>query len=51
VDTLLGDPSLALELLGWKASTSFDELVREMTANDLSLAREESIIQLHRNTK
>jgi GDPmannose 4,6-dehydratase len=51
VDTLLGDPSLAWELLGWKARTSFDELVREMTVNDLRLAREESIIRQHRNTK
>lgn len=51
VETLLGDPSLARSLLGWSAKTSFAELVNEMTANDLRLAREESIIQQHRNTR
>jgi GDPmannose 4,6-dehydratase len=49
VDTLLGDPSLARELLGWKATTTFDQLVREMIDNDLRLAREEAMIRQHRN--
>jgi GDPmannose 4,6-dehydratase len=49
VDTLLGDPSLARELLGWKATTPFDRLVGEMSENDLRLAREEALIQEHRN--
>ena len=49
VDTLLGDPALAHKLLGWKATTSFDQLVNEMTQNDLRLAREEALIQQHRS--
>ena len=48
VETLLGDPSLARELLGWKATTTFDQLVREMIENDLRLAREEALIKKHR---
>jgi GDPmannose 4,6-dehydratase len=34
VDTLLGDPTEARELLGWKPKTSFEELVREMIEED-----------------
>ena len=49
VETLLGDATLAHELLGWRARTPFDRLVKEMADNDLRLAREESLIQDHRN--
>jgi GDPmannose 4,6-dehydratase len=49
VETLLGDASLARKLLGWRATTSFDQLVSEMSENDLRLAREEALIQNHRN--
>jgi GDPmannose 4,6-dehydratase len=45
VDTLLGDPSKAQEKLGWVASTSFDELVREMMASDLSQARRDALVE------
>jgi len=48
VETLLGDASLARELLNWKATTPFEELVREMTLNDLRLAREEALINRDR---
>jgi GDPmannose 4,6-dehydratase len=44
VDTLLGDPSKAQRLLGWKAETSFDELIAEMVAADLELARRDALI-------
>jgi GDPmannose 4,6-dehydratase len=44
VDTLLGDASLAREVLGWSPRTSFPELVQEMVTVDLRLAREESLI-------
>ncbi|MDT8319163.1 MAG: GDP-mannose 4,6-dehydratase [Xanthomonadales bacterium] len=44
VETLLGDASLAREKLGWSPVTSFEELVDEMVANDLRLAREEALI-------
>lgn len=39
VDLLLGDPSKAKRLLGWRHSTDLSELVREMIAADLALAR------------
>lgn len=37
VDQLLGDPTKALEEIGWSASTSFDELVTEMVDADCPL--------------
>lgn len=36
VDLLLADPSKAKQVLGWEATTSFEELVSEMMAHDLS---------------
>ena len=42
VETLLGDPRLARERLGWTPRTGFAELVREMAAADLALARHEA---------
>lgn len=44
VDLLLGDCSKATEKLGWKATTSLEELARLMVDNDLELAREEAIL-------
>jgi GDPmannose 4,6-dehydratase len=41
VDTLLGDPTLARERLGWVARTGFEELVREMARADFALAARE----------
>ena len=35
VDRLLGDASKAKEKLGWEATTSFDDMVKEMVATDL----------------
>jgi GDPmannose 4,6-dehydratase len=35
VETLLGDPSKAQRKLGWRAETSFPEMIREMVAADL----------------
>jgi GDPmannose 4,6-dehydratase len=37
VDYLLGDPSKAHRLLGWRHQTTFAELVREMVQVDLAL--------------
>ncbi len=48
VESLLGDASLARELLGWVPSTSFEELVDEMVTNDLQLAREEALVKRDR---
>jgi len=39
VDELLGDPSKAQRELGWKAETSFKDLVAEMVTSDLDLTR------------
>jgi GDPmannose 4,6-dehydratase len=44
VETLLGDASKAHAQLGWAPKTSFLELVREMMATDLQLARRDAFI-------
>ncbi len=45
VDTLLGDPSKARRLLGWKPETSFEQLVKEMADSDLRLAMSEHLLR------
>lgn len=42
VDLLLGDPTKAREKLGWRHTTSFAEMVKEMVAEDLKLLRDEN---------
>ncbi len=42
VDILIGDPSKAKRELGWQATTSFDELVREMVAEDVKIVSVEA---------
>jgi GDPmannose 4,6-dehydratase len=44
VETLLGDPTKARMLLGWKPELSFKDLVDEMVAEDLQLARRDAAI-------
>lgn len=39
VEHLIGDPSKAQKVLGWKPKTSFDELVRIMVESDLELEK------------
>jgi GDPmannose 4,6-dehydratase len=41
VDMLIGDASKARAKLGWKPKTSFAQLVKEMVAGDLAIARRE----------
>ncbi len=41
VDLLLGDPSKAERELGWKARISFEEMIREMVASDLTAVKRE----------
>ena len=41
VDLLIGDASKAREKLGWQPKTSFAQLVKEMVAGDLAIARRE----------
>jgi GDPmannose 4,6-dehydratase len=44
VETLLGDSSKAREKLGWQPKISFEELVKEMVANDLEEAEKDSLL-------
>jgi GDPmannose 4,6-dehydratase len=41
VDLLIGDASKARDKLGWQPKTTFAQLVREMVAGDLDIARRE----------
>ncbi|MDR2522616.1 MAG: GDP-mannose 4,6-dehydratase [Synergistaceae bacterium] len=45
VDLLLGDPSKAERLLGWKRKVSFENLVRRMVRYDLELFRKNALIR------
>lgn len=45
VDTLLGDPTKARTKLGWRAETSFKNLVKEMVASDLETARRDALVE------
>ncbi|MBM6578453.1 GDP-mannose 4,6-dehydratase [Microvirga sp. SRT01] len=42
VDLLIGDPTKALNDLGWQATTSFEELVTDMMAADLKIVAREA---------
>ena len=44
VDSLLGDATKARERLGWQARIGFHELVTEMVASDIALARRDRLI-------
>ncbi|WP_233847547.1 GDP-mannose 4,6-dehydratase [Paraburkholderia sp. HD33-4] len=46
VETLLGDPSKAHARLGWKPTTSFDQLVKEMVRSDYQIARRDALVTL-----
>ena len=46
VETLLGDPTKAREVLGWRAYTSLDVMVKEMIADDINGAEKDEM--LHR---
>ena len=48
VDVLLGDPSKARRVLGWKAEVDFPSLVEMMIEHDLELARREKFAQGYR---
>jgi GDPmannose 4,6-dehydratase len=45
VDTLLGDASKARERLGWRPTVRFEQLVAEMVAHDLELAKREALVR------
>lgn len=44
VDYLLGDSSKAEKKLGWKAKTSFKELVKMMVEHDIEIAKQEDVL-------
>lgn len=45
VETLLGDPSKAMEKLGWAPTITFEGLVREMVESDFELARRDQMVK------
>jgi GDPmannose 4,6-dehydratase len=47
VSTLLGDATKARERLGWRPTTSFDELIAEMVRDDLAEARRDELVVRH----
>ncbi|URU70883.1 GDP-mannose 4,6-dehydratase [Escherichia coli] len=47
VETLLGDPSKALDKLGWKPETTLQEMVVEMVRKDLEAAKKHSLLKSH----
>lgn len=47
VETLLGDPSKAKEVLGWTPKITFAELVSEMVMEDLKSAERDELVKRH----
>ncbi len=47
VESLLGDPGKAQRKLGWKPTTTLEELAREMIAHDLDEARRDALTTAH----
>jgi len=45
VETLLGDPSKAHRELGWKPTTTLEEMVQEMVSHDLDQARRQALLR------
>ena len=45
VETLLGDPSLARDKLGWEPSTTLEQLVNEMITDDREEARKDAYLK------
>lgn len=47
VETLLGDPSKAKNKLNWQPEISLEQMIEEMVAADLDLARQISLLRKH----
>ena len=45
VDSLLGDPTLAREKLGWTPKITFEDMVAEMVREDLSAAQRDEMVK------
>ena len=47
VETLLGDPSKAKNILGWVPEITVEEMCAEMVANDLAKAKQHALLKKH----
>jgi GDPmannose 4,6-dehydratase len=47
VETLLGDPTKARQLLGWEPETTAQEMCAEMVAADLAVAKQHALLGAH----
>lgn len=47
VETLLGDPTKAKEILGWVPEITVEEMCAEMVANDLDQAKRHALLKSH----
>lgn len=47
VETLLGDPALAKKELGWVPQITLDDMIDEMIAYDLDLAKRHALLKTH----
>jgi GDPmannose 4,6-dehydratase len=47
VETLLGDPSKAKEILGWVPEITAQEMCKEMVAEDLKTAQRHALLKQH----
>ncbi len=47
VETLLGDASKAREKMGWQPEISVEEMCAEMVANDVEVAKRDSLLKQH----
>lgn len=45
VETLLGDPTKARQILGWEPKTTFHQLIKEMVSEDLQAAEKDALVQ------
>lgn len=47
VETLLGDPTKAKEMLGWVPEITVEEMCAEMVRHDVNIARQHALLQQH----
>jgi GDPmannose 4,6-dehydratase len=47
VETLLGDPTKAREKMGWKTEITVEQMCAEMVANDVEVAKKNSLLKKH----
>jgi GDPmannose 4,6-dehydratase len=47
VETLLGDPGKAAAKLGWRPTTTLEEMVKEMVESDYASARRDELVKSH----